>query len=145
MKLALVKKLFWDTFEPKSDGVESVGFTLKVTSYCTQTTYCLDSEMKAITTGCVSTSDRRPEMLAELLWKTPLKIAHVKVILKSRRCGSEVDKALPVISRCDTWRVKRKQKPSTTTAFISVLLLDACHHQEIKNTQRKIIKYKPLK
>jgi len=102
MKQAFVKKLFRDKFDPTSDGVGSVGFTLKVTSYCTQTTYCLNSEMKAITTGCASSSDRRPEMLAELLWKTPLKIAHVKVIFKSRRCGSEVDKALPATSRCDT-------------------------------------------
>ena len=87
MKQAFVKKLFRDTFEPKSDGVGRVGFTLKVASYFTQTTYCLDSEMKAITTDCASISDRRPEMLAELLWKTPLKSTHVKVISKSRRGG----------------------------------------------------------
>jgi hypothetical protein len=118
MKQAFVKKLFRDTFEPKPNGVGSVGFTLKVTLYCKQTAYCLDSEMKAITTGCASSSDRRPEMLAELLWKTPLKTDRVKVIFKSRRCGREVDKALPVTSRCDTWRVRGKQKPSTTTGFI---------------------------
>jgi hypothetical protein len=64
MKQAFVKKLFRDTFEPNSGGLGSVGVPLKVTSYCTQTTYCLDSEMKAITTGCASNSNRRPEMLA---------------------------------------------------------------------------------
>lgn len=126
MKQAFVKKLFRDIFEPKSDGMGRVGFTLKVTSYFTQTTYCLDSEMKAITTGRASSSDRRPEMLAELLWKTPLKSAHVKVIFKSRRCGREVDKRLPMTSRCDTWRAKGKQKPSTTSGFISVSLLATC-------------------
>jgi hypothetical protein len=126
MKQAFVEKPFRDTFEPKPDVVGSVGFTLKGTSYCTQTTYCLDNEMKAITTGCASSPDGRPEVLAELLWKTPLKIAHVKVIFKSRRCGREVDKASSVTSRCDTWRVEGKQKPSTTTGFISVLLLAVC-------------------
>lgn len=77
MKQEFAKKLFTDTFEPKSEGVGRVGFILKVTSYFTQTTYSLDSEMKAITTECASISDRRPEMLAELLWKSPLKSAHV--------------------------------------------------------------------
>jgi hypothetical protein len=109
LKQAFVKKLFKDTFEPKSGGVGCVGFTMKVTLYFTQTTYCLDRVMEAITTGCASGSDRRPEMLAEILWKTPLKIAHVKVIFKIRRCGREVDKPLSVTSRCDTWRVKGKQ------------------------------------
>jgi hypothetical protein len=126
MKQVFVKKLFRDTFEQKSEEAGSVGFTLKVTSYCTQTTYYLDSEMKAITTGRASSSDRRSEMLAELLWETPLKNAHVKVIFKSRWCGIDVDKALPMTSRCDTWRVKGKQKPSTTTEFILVSLLAAC-------------------
>jgi hypothetical protein len=78
MKQAFVKKLFKDTFEPKSDGLGSVGFTLKVTSYFTQTTYYLDNEMEGITIGCASISARRPKMLAEILWKTPLKSSHLQ-------------------------------------------------------------------
>jgi hypothetical protein len=106
MKQAFVKKLFKDTFEPISDGVGSVGFTLKITPYFTQTTYCLDSEMEAITRGCANISDRRPEMLAERLWKTPLKSVQVKAMFNIRWCGREVDKPLSMTSRCDTWRVK---------------------------------------